>query len=112
MVKKDWGTTDVGMQANLAALLSYVLGFVTGLVFFLLEKKNKYVRFHAMQSILFSVAVIVLNVVLGLVPVVNLLLIPLISLAAIIIWIILLIKAYQGEEFKLPIIGDFAEKNA
>jgi len=112
MTKKDLGTTDVGMQANLAALLSYVLGFISGLVFFLLEKKNKYVRFHAMQSILFSVSIIVLNIVLGIIPILGWFLGFLISLAALVIWIILLIKAYQGEEFKLPIIGDIAQKNA
>lgn len=112
MVKKDLGPTDIGMQANLAAVLSYVLGFVTGLVFFLIEKKNKFVRFHAMQSILFSAAILLLNIVFTLIPVLNLILIPLISLAALVLWIILLIKAYQGEQFKLPIIGDIAEKNA
>ena len=112
MTKKDLGTTDVGMQANLAALLSYVLGFLSGLVFFLIEKKNKYVRFHAMQSILFSVSVSVIFIVLGMIPILGWVLSFLVFLAAVVIWIILLIKAYQGEEFKLPIIGDIAQKNA
>ena len=112
MVKKDLGSTDIGMQANLAALLCYVLGFITGLIFFLIEKKNKFVRFHAMQSILFSASIVILNIVFGFIPVLNLILIPLVSLAAMVLWIVLLIKAYQGEEFKLPIIGDIAEKNS
>ena len=108
----------MGMQANLAAMLAYLFGVISGLVIFLIEKKNKYVRFHAMQSILLSVALVAIWIVyfiIALIPVVGVLIAilgPLTGLASLILWIVLLIKAYQGEEFKLPIIGDIAEKNA
>src|SRR6266705_859993 len=63
------GPTSMGMQPNVAAGLSYVLGWITGLVFFLMEKQNRFVRFHAMQSILFfgglSVLGIVLRIIIG-----------------------------------------------
>jgi uncharacterized membrane protein len=114
------GPTSMGMQANVAAGLSYVLGWVTGLVFFLVEKQNRFVRFHAMQSILFFGGITVLGIVLNIVWGVG---IPFISFVALCIngllglvafvgWIVLLINGFQGKYFKLPIIGDYAEKYA
>ena len=103
-----------------AAGLSYLGLWITGVIFFLMEKQNRFVRFHAMQSILFfgglSVLGIVLRVVIGLD-------IPFISFAALCIngllgivglvgWIVLLINGFQGKYFKLPIIGDYAERYA
>ena len=63
MENKDLGKCSINMQPNLAALLSYLLGFVTGLIFYLIEKDNKFVRFHAMQSILVFGALFVLHFV-------------------------------------------------
>jgi len=118
METNDLGKSSTGMQANVAALLSYVLGWVTGLVFFLIEKENKFVRFHAMQSIIVFGALFVLQIALGifagllaaihlyfLIPVLN----GLVGLTTLVLWILLMVKAYQGEKFKLPIAGDIAE---
>lgn len=96
------------MNANLAAALSYVLGWITGLIFFVIEKESKYVKFHAMQSILFSVAWTILSMLL-VVTVIGPLFLGIVGL---IIWVICIIKAYSGEMFKLPAIGDMAEKIA
>lgn len=112
MEGKDLGKTSTGIQANVAALLSYVLGFITGIIFYLIEKENKFVRFHAMQSIVVFGSFTVLAIAAGLVPFLNIILLPLISLVEIILWIVLMIKAYQGEMFKLPVAGDFADKNS
>ena len=112
MAEKDLGKTSLGMNANLAALLSYVAGIITGLIFFLLEKENKFVRFHAMQSMLTFGFFFILNIILGFIPVVGWSFIPLISLVQLAIWIILMVKAYQGEEFKLPVVGEIASKQA
>ena len=109
---EDLGKTSTGIQANVAALLSYILGWVTGLVFFLIEKDNKFVRFHAMQSLALFGGLTVLTIVLTFVPVIGWALLPVVYLVEFVLWIILMIKAYQGEKFKLPIAGDFAEKNA
>jgi uncharacterized membrane protein len=122
MEPKDLGKSSIGMQPNVAALLSYVLGWITGLIFFLIEKENKFIRFHAAQSIIVFGGLFVLQIALGilsgilvaihlyvLVPVFTLLY-PLIGLAALVLWILLMVKAYQGEMFKLPIAGDMAEK--
>jgi len=99
-----------------AALLSYVLGWITGLIFYLIEEKDEYVRFHAVQSIIFFGAVTAVMIVFGileLIPFIGLLFMVLTSLGglfAFVMWIILMVKAYQGERFKLPIAGDLAEK--
>jgi uncharacterized membrane protein len=103
--------TSTGMQPNLEALLSYLFGFITGLVFYLIEKKSKFVRFHAMQSMIVFGAFFVINFVLLVIPILGLALSTLLSLVSITLWVLLMIKAYQGEYFKLPIAGDIAEKN-
>jgi uncharacterized membrane protein len=122
MEPKDLGKSSTGMQPNVAGLLCYVLGWITGLVFFLIEKENKFVRFHAAQSLVVFGALTVLQIALGifsgilvaihlyvLLPVFTMLY-PLIGLAGLVLWILLMVKAYQGEMFKLPIAGDMAEK--
>jgi uncharacterized membrane protein len=109
---KDLGKCSTGMQPNLAALLSYLVGVITGIVFYLIEKENKFVRFHAMQSILTFAFLFVLQAVLIFVPVIGWMIMPIVSITSLILWIILMIKAYQGELFKLPVIGDIAEKQS
>lgn len=109
---KDQGKTSTGLQANVAGLLSYLLGIITGIIFYLIEKDNKFVRFHAMQSIVVFGILFVLSMVLSFIPVIGWALLPIIWLVSLILWIVLMIKAYQGEYFKLPIAGDIAEKNS
>ena len=110
--KKNLGETSLGMQPNLAGLLCYFFGFITGLVFYFVEKKNKFVRFHAMQSIVVFGSFFVVNLVLLVLPVLGVIIGGLLSLLSLVLWILLMIKAYQGEMFKLPIAGDIAEKNS
>ena len=122
MKNTDLGKTSIGMQANIAGLLCYVLGWITGLVFFLIEKENKFVRFHAAQSIVvfgaLTVLQIAIGILIGLFTVIHLyfltpiltLLYPLIVLVWLVLWILLMVKAYQGEMFRLPIAADFADK--
>ena len=104
------GKTSMGLEPNLAGLLCYVLGWVTGVIFFILEKENKFVRFHAMQSIVTFGALTLVNIILSFIPFIGWILGLLISLLGLILWIILMIKAYQGQRYKLPWAGDFAEK--
>lgn len=98
--------SGLGLPSNTAAALSYVLGWLTGIVFLLLEKDDKFVRFHAMQSII-TFGVITL---LSFIPVIGWMLSPILMILAFVLWLLLIFKAYQGEKFKLPVIGDFAEK--
>ena len=104
--------TSTGMNQNVAGLLCYIAGWVTGLIFFLLEKENRFVRFHAMQSIITFGGLSALSMVLSWIPIVGwFFLVSVLPLVWLILWILLMIKAYQGEMFKLPVIGDIAEKN-
>ncbi len=112
MDTKDLGKTSTGMAPNVAALLSYLLGWVTGLIFFLIEKENKFVRFHAFQSIVTFGGLTVLTIVLMFIPVIGWALIPVVYIAELVLWILLMVKSYQGDKLKLPIAGDMAEKNA
>ena len=111
MAAEDLGKTSTGIQANVAALLAYLLGWVSGLILFLIEKENKFVRFHAMQSIITFGALTVLFIALGFIPFVGWILMPFLGLAQLVLWILLMVKAYQGEKFMLPVIGEMAEKN-
>lgn len=112
METKDLGKTSTGMQPNVAALLSYLLGLVTGIIFYVIEKENKFVRFHAMQSIVAFGFLFVVGFILPFIPVIGWIIMPMLWIAELILWVILMVKAYQGEMFKLPIAGDIAEKNS
>lgn len=107
--------TSTGLTENVAGLLCYVVGWVSGLVFILIEKENKFVRFHAMQSIVafgaITALLIILNI-LGLMPVIGILfdiLSIFVWILSVVLWIVLMIKAYQGESFNLPWAGNFAQ---
>ena len=123
------GKSSTGLDENVAALLSYIFGWLSGLIFFLIEKDSRLVRFHAMQSLLYNVLVGVVVFALWIVLFVGFLiaaqisgaLTGLLSLLSVLVWIVLfiaiaigwilcLVKAFQGQYFKLPIIGNFAEK--
>jgi uncharacterized membrane protein len=100
------------LPANTAAALSYVLGLVSGVAFLVLEKEDKHVRFHALQSIAFSVVTLVGWTILSLVPIIGWLILPLWGLGALALWLVLILKAYQGDKFLLPYLGEWAEKQA
>lgn len=104
--------SSMGLDENLAALLSYVFGFITGIIFFVIEKDSQYVKFHAMQSTLISVVLFVATFILGFIPILGWMISLLLAPASLILWIILMIKAYKHTWFKLPVIGDIAEKQA
>ena len=118
--------TSTGLSPNAAGALSYFLGPITGVIFVLLEKNDRFVRFHAFQSILLSgawiafwVAFDVVSIILGQIPLLGLLalifgllLSVVLGLGGLILWIALMISAYQGKSWKLPIIGVMAERYA
>ena len=122
------GKSSTGLDENVAALLSYIT-WIPGLIFFLIEKDSRLVRFHAMQSILLNVAAAVLGIGLWIVWVVLAIIVGQISgalasiislllgllifvfyIAILLAVILCLVKAYQKQYFKLPVIGNFAEK--
>jgi len=123
------GKSSTGLDENIAALLSYVFGWVSGLIFFLIEKDSRLVRFHAMQSLLFNVLAAVIAIALWIVLFVVFLIVSqvsgalatILSLISVLVWLVFgvailagwvlcLVKAFGGQYFKLPVIGNFAEK--
>jgi len=116
--------SSTGLDANIAAALSYFFWLLSGAVFFAIETESRFVKFHAMQSMLMSVAAIVLWIVymvvwtvftrmpfLGIVAgLVGFLGWALLSLGFLGLWLYCMFRAFQGERFKLPYIGEVAEK--
>ena len=113
--------SSTGLDANIAAALSYFFGLLSGAVFFAIETDSRFVKFHAMQSMLASVAAIVIWIVytvlasiLAYIPVLGWLVMLLLwaglALGMLGVWLFSMFKAFQGERFKLPYIGDVAEK--
>ncbi len=116
------GASTSGLQSNVAGMLCYVLGLVTGVLFLAIEpyKNDPFVRFHAFQAIIFHVAWIVFWIVRGvlsttlpwglqfLISLLNLV----IGLGGLLVWLFLMYKAYNNEKFKLPVIGDIASQKA
>jgi len=105
-----------GLADNVAGALAYVT-IIPAIVFLVMEPFNKkrFVRFHAFQSIFYFVAWIVVDIALtflGHIPFLGFMLWPLVGLALFVIWLVLILKAYQGQMFKLPVIGDMAEQQA
>jgi uncharacterized membrane protein len=110
MAKKK-GKTETGLEPNVAGLLCYVAGWVSGLVFLLLEKKDKFVRFHAIQSIVVFGAINLAYLIVFWIPYIWFF--GWIFWAfGVVLWIILMVKAYQGQKPKMPVAGDIAAKNA
>jgi uncharacterized membrane protein len=101
--------TSTGLEQNVAGLLCYVLGWITGIIFLLLEKDNKFVRFHAIQSIIVFGAYTVISVIFRWIPIIGWIIGWVLGIAAFILWIVLMVKAYQGQMYKLPVAGDIAE---
>ena len=110
--------TASGLQENVAAALCYSLGFITGILFLVLEpyNKNRNIRFHAFQSIFLSVFFAIVHYAIFFVGMASwgalFILSPLISLAFFILWLFMMWKAYNNERIVLPVIGDMALKQA
>jgi len=102
--------TTSGLQENVAGLLCYALFWVSGLILYLVETENRFIRFHAVQSIIVFGFLNIAAIVFGWIPWFDLVILPLIGLLVVILWIVLMVRAYQGTMYKLPVAGDLAEK--
>lgn len=98
--------TALGIGENIEGLLCYAFVWVSGIIFLLIEKENKFVRFHAVQSI---ITFAILSII-GFLPFIGGLLTIIVAPISFILWVFLMYKAYSGEMFKIPVIGEFAEK--
>jgi uncharacterized membrane protein len=103
MEEKEQSST--GLDENVAGFLCYLLGFITGIVFLVVEKKSSFVKFHAKQSTIAFLTLLVISLILGWIPVIGIL----ILLFTLILWLFLMIKALRGERYLLPIVGKMVE---
>ncbi|WP_407357211.1 DUF4870 domain-containing protein [Methanolobus sp. WCC5] len=108
--------TKIGLSENITAVIAYFFGLISGLIFLVIEKENKFVRFHAAQSTVLTIAVIVLSVVItiiALIPIIGWIIAILsmfVYLAVFVLWLFLMYKAFSGEMYRLPMIADYADK--
>lgn len=121
----DTGQSSVagGLDENIAGALTYLLGFITGIIFLLIEEENDYVRFHAAQSTILFGGIFVISIALGiLLPMFTFipglgwviallvgLLYLVVSLVVFILWLFMMYKAYSGDRLSLPLVGKMAE---
>ena len=106
----ETGKTSSGLDENVAGALSYSLGWVSGLVFYHVEPQNAFIRFHAVQSMMvFGAACIAFLICLS-IPLLGWILSIFVFYGSAALWLLLMFKAYQGERFKLPVVGRMAEE--
>ena len=98
-------------DSNLMGALTYLFGWMTGIILYFVKKDDPFVKFHAVQSIIVFGGFTVLSFVLT-ITLVGILLLPILGIASLVLWLLLMWKAYQGEMYKLPMVGDWAAKYA
>ncbi len=101
--------TKIGLEENVAGLLCYVFGFFSGIIMFAIERDNKFVKFHALQSLVVFLGLWIISIFIGLVPIIGGLIALLIMFLSLFLWIFLMIKAFKGEKYMVPVAGDFVE---
>lgn len=101
-------------RENLLAASSYLLWFISGLLLLAVEKKSEFVRFHAIQSVILFGGVSILLIILAFIPIIGwlvaLVITPTLMLICFFVWLVLMWKAFNGEYYKVPYVGDLAQK--
>ncbi len=103
MEEKERSST--GLDENVAGFFCYLLGFITGIVFLVVEKKSSFVKFHAKQSTITFLGLFVITFIAGWIPVIG----AMILIFSLILWLVLMIKALRGERYSLPVVGKMVE---
>jgi len=104
------GRSSLNMSENIAALIAYLFGWLSGLIIFIVEKESRFVRFHALQSLVFFGGMSLILGVLGRIPVVGWVLAIVGGILTFGFWIIGMTKAYRGELYRFPVVGDFVAR--
>ena len=105
---EEKGKSSTGLEENVAAFFCYILFFITGIVFLVVEKESRFVKFHAKQSTVTFLGLFVISTILGWIPIINFL----VWIFTLIVWLLLMIKALRGEKYLLPIVGKMVEEKA
>lgn len=109
--------TSLGLSENIEGALCYSFGFITGLIFLFLEDDNQFVKFHAIQSTIVFLPLSIIYIAIIFLPMFGMIMnmmywpvvVPIFSFIIIIFWLFMMYKAFIGERYKLPLVGDFAE---
>ena len=113
--------TSSGIEPNVAAALSYILGLITGIVFLIVERQNRHVRFHAAQSVIASALIVVVSIgvsmispILALIPIIGWVVVFILTMTltvgTFVLWLLCMWKAYTGDKWELPVAGEMAKK--
>ncbi len=105
---EEKGRSSTGLDETVAGLLCYLFGFFSGIIFLAIERESRFVKFHAMQSTVTFLAIFVLLLIFGWIPLLG----HLIWLVALILWLFLMVSALRGKEYELPITGKMAREKA
>jgi uncharacterized membrane protein len=100
------GRSSTGLEENVAGFLCYLLWFVTGIVFLVVERESRFVKFHAKQSTITFLVLFVILLLIGWIPVIG----AMVWILSLVLWLLLMIKALQGKRYSLPIVGKVAEE--
>ena len=102
--------SGTGLPSNLAATLAYAFGALSGIVMLMIEREDKFVRFHAWQSTLTFLGAMLLSLLVASFPIIGRLLNTVLTIGVVALWVLLMVKAFLGEKFKLPYVGEIAEQ--
>ena len=104
--------SSTGLEEPLAGVLCYLFGWVSGLVFLVIEQRSGFVRFHAWQSTVTFLGLTALGILANWIPLVGGLIRVVLPPVSFVVWVLLMYRAWQGERFRLPLIGEYAEEQA
>ena len=104
------GPSSTGLDVPVAATLTYLLGFITGVFFLIVERTSRFVRFHAYQSTLASLSLIAIDLILQALPFGGVVVVFVMWPLSLVLWVFLMFSAFRGEAFELPVIGEFAAR--
>jgi uncharacterized membrane protein len=104
------GPSSTGLDVPVAAMLTYLFGFVTGVFFLSVERTSQFVRFHAYQSTLASLALLAVDLLLQAVPFGGALVVFVMYPLGLVLWVFLMFTAFRGQAIELPVIGEFAAR--
>jgi uncharacterized membrane protein len=102
------GRSSLGMSENVAGLLAYLFGWISGLIIFLIERESQFVRFHALQSLIFFGSLTLIISIFGRIPIVGVFIAIVGGITSFVFWIMGMVRAYAGELYRFPIVGDIA----
>lgn len=108
-MKEVGNKSSTGLEQNIAGVLCYLGGFITGIIFLIIEKDNHFVKYNAMQSTVLFIGLSIIGSVIGWIPFIGWLVVGVLSIIGVVLWIVLMVKAYANETMKIPVVGEISD---